>query len=179
MRLNQTMDEHRDTRLKVGPIWVDPRIIVYATLIQITAFALYNEPDAPIGVQSFLQLIGVCVVPMFVLAVAHGFSEALDVQIRNQRRMTWRDRLAIFESNIQFIYVALLPSAVLVILWVLGWNEIAAVRLILGMGIVSLFFWGAYAAHAAGLPRWRWFSFALGYATLGMIVVTLEVFIAH
>ena len=36
---------HEDPRLRIGPIWVDPRAAIYATIIMITALTVFNETD--------------------------------------------------------------------------------------------------------------------------------------
>ena len=177
--MNQHGDQHQDQRITVGPVLVDPRIVIYATLIQMTAYSFYDEPGIAINSQVYLELLWIGVIPMIVIAIAHGFSESLDVQIRSQRRLTWHDRRTIFVLNIQFIYVALLPAVLLLVLWFFGWEADNAANLVIYLGILSLLGWGAFAAHTAGLPRWRWVTFGLSYASLGLVVMLLEIYLGH
>ena len=44
---------------------------------------------------------------------------------------------------------------------------------------LSLVFWGAYAARAAGLGKWGQVRFGLVYGLLGMTIVIVEYFIVH
>ena len=45
MRLNYVMSVDHDPRMQVGPLWIEPRVVIYATLIQMTAYALFDVPD--------------------------------------------------------------------------------------------------------------------------------------
>ncbi|NQW73011.1 MAG: hypothetical protein HQ453_09790 [Actinobacteria bacterium] len=116
---------------------------------------------------------------MFALAVAHAFSEVLDLQIRLRRRMNWADVVVILHSNLQFLYVSLIPIILLSIAWLLGIGANSAVNIILYFGLVSLAGWGAYGARQAGLRAWPCALFGAAYACLGALVVLLEIFIRH
>ena len=179
VRLNHVMSVEHDPRMKVGPLWIEPRVVIYATLIQMTAYALFDVPDIPIALDGFNTLFWVAVVPMFALAVAHAFSEVLDLQIRLGRRMNWADVVVILHSNLQFLYVSLIPIILLSVAWLLGMDENNAVNMVLYVGIVSLAGWGAYGARQAGLRLWPCVLFGAAYACLGALVVLLEIFIRH
>jgi hypothetical protein len=173
------MDQHRDLRIQLGPLFIDPRIVIYATLIQMTAYAFYDEPGLTMSPDVYLELFWIGVIPMIAIASAHAFSESLDVQIRSHRRLNWHDRRTIFVANMQFIYVALLPATLLLVLWFFDWEANNAVNLVIELGALSLLFWGAFTARAAGLSRWRWLTFGLSYASLGLVVVLLEILLGH
>jgi hypothetical protein len=173
------MTVDHDPRMSLGPLWIEPRVVIYATLIQMTAYALFDVPDVPIAIDGFSVLIWVAVVPMFALAVAHAFSEVLDLQIRLQRRMSWSDVLVILHSNVQFLYVSLIPVILLSLGWVLGVSQKTAVNSVLYLGVISLAGWGGYGARRAGLRRWTCVLFGAAYACLGALVVVLEILIRH
>jgi hypothetical protein len=173
------MTVDHDPRMHLGPLWIEPRVVIYATLIQMTAYALFDVPDIPIGFNEFNVLFGVAVVPMFALAVAHAFSEVLDLQIRLRRRMSWADVLVILHSNVQFLYVSLIPIILLSLGWVLQVHQSTAVNLVLCAGVISLAGWGGYGARQAGLRPWTCVVFGAAYACLGALVVGLEILIRH
>ena len=179
VRLNHVMSVDHNTRLHVGPLWIEPRVVIYATLIQMTAYALFDVPDIPISVDGFNVLFWVAIVPMFALAVAHAFSEVLDLQIRLPRRMNWSDVVVILHANLQFLYVSLVPIILLSVAWLLGMSANSAVNIVLYFCLVSLAGWGAYGARQAGLRAWPCVMFGAAYACLGAFIVLLEIFIRH
>ena len=173
------MSVEHDPRLQVGSLWIEPRVVIYATLIQMTAYALFDVPDMPIAFDGFTVLLWVAVVPMFALAVAHAFSEVLDLQIRLRRRMGWGDVLVILHSNVQFLYVSLIPIILLCLAWLIGLSQKDAVNIVLYLGVISLAGWGGYGARQAGLRACPCVVFGAAYACLGALVVLLEIFIRH
>jgi len=173
------MTVDHDPRVRLGPLWIEPRVVIYATLIQMTAYALFDVPDLPIALDGFNVLFWVAIVPMFALAVAHAFSEVLDHQIGIRRRMSWADVLVILHSNVQFLYVSLIPVMLLSLGWLLGVSQNTAVNTVLYLGVISLAGWGGYGARQAGLRPWACMLFGAAYACLGALVVLLEIFIRH
>jgi hypothetical protein len=173
------MTVDHDPRMSLGPLWIEPRVVIYATLIQMTAYALFDVPDVPIAIDGFNVLFWVAIVPMFALAVAHAFSEVLDLQIRLRRRMNWVDVRVILHSNVQFLYVSLIPVIMLSLGWLLGVSQDTAVNVILYLGVMSLAGWGGYGARQAGLRPWTCVLFGAAYACLGALVVGLEMLIRH
>jgi hypothetical protein len=93
--------------------------------------------------------------------------------------MNWADVVVILHSNLQFLYVSLIPIILLSVAWLLGMDENNAVNMVLYVGIVSLAGWGAYGARQAGLRLWPCVLFGAAYACLGALVVLLEIFIRH
>lgn len=173
------MTVEHESQLQIGPLWIEPRVVIYATLIQMTAYAIYEPVDSAVTLDRFTGLFWIAVVPMFALAVAHGFSEVLDLQIRIRRSMNWQDLRFILYSNVQFLYVSLIPIVLLLICWLLELGERSSVNFILYLGVISLAGWGGYGARRAGLKRWQWLLFGAAYASLGAIVVLLEILIRH
>jgi hypothetical protein len=173
------MTVEHDSRLQIGPLWIEPRVVIYATLIQMTAYAIYDPVDSPVTLNRFTGLLWIAVLPMFALAVAHAFSEVLDLQIRLRRSMGWGDVKFILHSNVQFLYVSLIPIVLLFLCWLVNVNEETAVSFILYLGIVSLAGWGGFGARRSGLKRWQWLLFGAAYACIGAIVVLLEILIRH
>jgi hypothetical protein len=157
----------------------DPHILIYSTIILLAAYAIYDEGDDPLIDGKWAEVIGISLAPLFALSMAHAFSDALDFQIRHGRRLSRHDRWHVLRTNLQFLYVGIPPSVLLVVLTLLNWTADDAVLLLLLLGLVSLFIWGAYAARAAGLPVWRRITFGLGYLVMGAFVLLVELILTH
>jgi hypothetical protein len=168
-----------DLRFRVGFLTLDPHRIIYATIILMTSFAIYDEGTEPLGPGPYLDMVALAFGPLFALAMAHAFSDALDIQIRHGRRLTGRDRRHLLAVNAQFLYVALPPLALMGVLGLLDWDANDAVGMAQLLGIASLFGWGFYAGRQAGVSRPRQWSFGANYALLGIVVILVELLLTH
>jgi len=168
-----------DLRFRLGFMWFDPHRVIYATIILMTAYALFDEGTTPLTQRSYLEVIGVSIAPVFALAMAHAFSEALDLQIRFGRRLSGHDRRQLAKANLQYLYVAIPPMAIMAVLMIFQWNANDIITLVQVLGLASLFFWGSYAGKKAGLSPIRRLSFGFGYLLMGLFVITVELLITH
>lgn len=177
-----TPDAVRDPhalRVGWGPFSADPHVLIYSTIILMTAYALWDEGTARLGDGTWFELIAISIAPLFALAMAHAFSDALDFQIRHGRRLTMPDRRHILVRNLAYMYVAIPPSLLLIVLTWLDWSADDAVELMLVLGLFSLLFWGMYAGRQAGVSRIRQISFGLSYMVMGLIVLLVELILTH
>jgi hypothetical protein len=168
-----------DLRLNLGRFGIDPHKTIYGTIMLMTAYALYNEGDSPLDRGPLLELIGISFAPLFALAMAHAFSEALDFQIRYSRRLTWIDRRHLAGENLKFLLIAIPPIIIMTVLTVFKWDANDIIGLVMILGLVSLAFWGGYAAHKAGLGRGRQALFSINYGLMGLFVILVELAITH
>jgi hypothetical protein len=168
-----------DLRLHVGRFTLDPHSIIYGTIILMTAYALYDEGKDPLGKGPLIELIAVSFAPLFALAMAHLFSEALDLQIRNGRRLDRHDRRHLMAANVQYLYVGVPPVILIAILTVLAWDANVIIELLQVLGLISLSFWGVFAARKAGLNGRRQIGFAISYGLMGLFVILVELAITH
>jgi hypothetical protein len=164
---------------RVGRISMDPHRIIYATILLMTAYAIFDEGTAPFETGSYLQLLGLSIAPLFALAMAHAFSDALDMQIRNQRRLTGHDRRHLLASNLQYLYVAIPPMLLVTVLGILRWDANDVLTLVQVMGLLSLGWWGYYAGRKAGLSQLRRWTFAINYSLMGLVVIGVELMLTH
>ena len=111
--------------------------------------------------------------------MAHAFSDALDLQIRYQRRLTGADRRHLAASNLQYLYVAIPPMLLIVALGLLQWDANDIIGLVQVMGLLSLGWWGYYAGRKAKVSRLRRWTFAINYALMGLIVILVELGLTH
>jgi hypothetical protein len=168
-----------DLRIRLGRFAMDPHQIIYGTIMLMVAYALYDEGTDPLGRGPLLELIAVSFAPLIALAMAHGFSEALDFQIRHSRRLRQSDRWRLTRENAKYLLIAIPPIILMTILTMLGWDANVIIEVLQVLGLLSLSFWGVYAARKAGLGRGRQFTFALGYGFMGALVIAIELLITH
>lgn len=166
-------------KAQVGRLTFDPHRVIYSTIMLMTAYAIYDEGTDPFARGPLLELVGVTMAPLFALAMAHAFSDALDMQIRNGRRLTGADRRHLFGSNLEYLYVAVPPVLLTIALAFLGWNANDVVALVQVLGVTSLFWWGVFAARMAGQGRWTRIRFGVNYAVMGLLVILVELALTH
>ena len=166
-------------KVRILGLQFDPHRLIYSTIILMTALAIFDEGTERLNTDTVLIMMGVLFAPLFALSMAHAFSDALDLQIRMGRRLTRRDRWHVLGTNLEYMYVAV-PPAVLTL--ILGPTELPGnviVDIVLVMGLVSLFFWGSYAARKARLGVWVQLRLGFNYAVMGLIVVLVELALTH
>jgi hypothetical protein len=163
----------------IGRLRMDPHRIIYSTILLMTAYAIYDEGDTPFDGQGYIALIGVSIAPLFALAMAHVFSDALDMQIRNGRRLTGHDRRHLLATNLQYVYVAIPPMMVIAVLGLLAWDANDVLGVVQLMGVLSLGWWGWFAGRKAGVSRARRAWFAFSYAVMGLVVIGVELILTH
>lgn len=166
-------------KLRFWGLSFDAHRVIYATIILMTALAIYDEGHDPLRAIPILTMFGIAVAPLFALAMAHAFSDALDLQIRNGRRLTGKDRRHLLAENLEYLYVAIPPLLLAAILSVLGWGAQDVVGIVQLLGTASLAMWGVFAARTAGLGRWAQVRFGVGYAFMGLIVIGVEQALTH
>lgn len=170
-----------DLRIQILRARLDPHRIIYGTIILMTAFALYDDRgnDQPLSIESFLAMCGIVIAPLFALAMAHSFSEALDMQIRLRRGLTGPDRRLLFRTNMQYLYIAVPPLCVVIVLSLLGMDPVDVISVVQLLGLVSLYAWGTYAGRKAGLGRGRRYLMGVGYMLAGATVIAVELALTH
>lgn len=168
-----------DLAFRVGRLSMDPHRIIYATILLMTAYAIYDEGTDPLKTGPIIELVGLSFAPLFALAMAHAFSDALDMQIRNGRRLTGHDRRHLLATNMQYLYVAFPPLLIIIALGVLGWGADVIILVVQMLGLVSLGWWGYFAGRKAGVPTVRRWTFALNYSLMGLLVIGVELALTH
>lgn len=168
------------SKLTILGLNFDPHRLIYATIMLIATLSIYGDSaDDRLSTHTVLTLIAVLVAPLFALTMAHAFSDALDLQIMRGRRLNARDRRHLLATNLEYMYVAVPPIAVTLILGPTSLSGDAVVNVILVLGIVSLFMWGVFAARKAGLGRWGQARFGVNYSVMGLLIVIVELILTH
>lgn len=173
------VSEAPDLRFTLWRISLDPHRIIYSTILLMTAYAIYDEGSGTVSGRPFVELVGLSIAPLFALAMAHAFSDALDLQIRNGRRLNGHDRRQLLASNLQYMYIAVPPILVIAVMGLMGASASTVILVVLLLGLVSLAWWGYFAGRQAGVPRLRRLTFAINYALMGLIVIGVELLLTH
>ncbi len=168
-----------DLRLRVWRFTFDAHRVIYATIILMTSYAVYDEGTSRLRTASYIEIVAVSIAPLFALSMAHAFSDALDIQIRNGRRLSGHDRRHLAAANLQYLYVAIPPLLLIAALGLLGWEANVILELVQFLGVVSLFFWGMYAGRKAGVSRARRLSFGVSYGLMGVFIIAVELILTH
>jgi hypothetical protein len=166
------VDGHTSDALRIGPLRLSAHRAIYGTVIVMAALAVFDEEDSAV---TTLDVVGMVLAPLAVLAAAHLFSDAADRQIVLARPLHLRDWGRLLAENLQYLYVAVPPLVVLVFAFEEGWDASETVGLLLLLGAGSLMFWGWLMAERARLaPRWC-VMYAIAYGLLGLVILALEI----
>ena len=167
-------------KIRILGLSFDPHRIIYATIILIATLSIYDD-SIPEEFDSFtaLALAAVMIAPLFALTMAHAFSDALDLQIKRGRRLNGHDRRHLLGLNLEYLYIAIPPLALALVLGPTSIAPEAIIDIIVVLGLISLFFWGMFAAQKAGLRRWGQIRFGVNYLAMGLIIVIVELILTH
>lgn len=173
------IDSDGHARIHLLGLRLDPHRLIYATLIMMVALAVFDEDSDPFTGSTVGDVFVVVIMPLAALSLAHGFSDAIDIQIRTRHRLTRADRRHILGTSFQYVLVGVPVLVMAVGFYLIGADVEYATNIGEILGQISLFFWGAFAARSAGLGRWAQLRFALVYSFLGSLIILVELLIAH
>ncbi len=179
--VNENTDTEHPEKLKVRILGLqfDPHRLIYSTVILMTALAIYDPGPEASGQSVLVTIIGVTLAPLFALTMAHVFSDALDLQIKQRRRLSGRDRRHLLFSNLEYMYIAIPPTLLAVVLAFAGIGAITVLDAVLWLMLATLFFWGVYAARVARLSGWMQLRFGFSYGVMGLLIVLIEIALTH
>ena len=167
------------TRLTVVGIRFDAHRLIYATIILLVSLAIYDDEVESFTGTDFVDLLVVVVMPLLALSFAHAFADALDIQIRTRRRLTAHDRHHLLAAAFQYLSVGVPVLLLGLVFEAMGGQAWQASEWGQAIGVLTLFFWGAFAARAAGLGPWVQARFAFFYGLVGIGIIFVELLIMH
>lgn len=179
MTVTSDVSEDRHSHIHFLRLRLDPHRLIYATIIMLVALALFDESVDPFTGSTIVDIFVVVLLPLFALSLAHGFSDALDIQILSRRRLTATDRRHLVTSSIQYLLVGIPVLVMAVVFGALSMNVQLASDIGQLLGVVSLLLWGGYAARRAGLGTWVQVRYGLIYGFIGAMIVVVELLFAH
>lgn len=172
-------EDDRHSHIHFLNLRLDPHRLIYATIIMMVALAIFDESIDPFTGSTVVDIVVVVLLPLLALSLAHGFSDALDIQIRSRRRLTATDRRHLLATSAQYLIVGTPVVAMAVIFGSVGVDVQIASDIGQLLGVASLLLWGGYAARRAGLGTWAQVRYALVYGFIGAMIVVVELLFAH
>ena len=167
------------SHIRVLGLRLDPHRLIYATIIMLVALAIFDDTVDPFTGSTVADIFVVVLLPLLALSLAHGFSDALDIQIRSRRRLTPADRRHVMATSAQYLLVGIPVLALAVAFGLTGIEVQRASDIGQLLGVASLLLWGGYAARSAGLTAWAQVRFSLIYGFIGVSIVIVELLFTH
>jgi hypothetical protein len=158
--------------LRIRGIKVSIERLTYMTVILMSVLVVY---DGWGDLTTFAGIAAVVVAPVLATAIAHAFSEALDLiahQRRPLRAHEWRHVLA---DQVHLLLVAVPPLLVLGLGFITPLDPRGTVAVMLWTGFATLVVLTALAAWRAGLRGWRLLAAGAAGGLLGLVVIALQV----
>ena len=116
---------------------------------------------------------------VLVLWVAHVYAHALSESVAEDRRIGWMDVRTLVRREAAIPLAALAPVGALVLGTFDVLREQSAIRLALGIGIATLAVQGVRYARVERLGRTATLVVVAANLALGLVIVALEVLLAH
>lgn len=159
---------------------LDPHRVIYGTVILMVTLTAVGDVDiSVVPGRGIAELVTITFFPLLALALAHGFSDALDLQIRTGKRMTPQARRLLVRESLQYLTVGV-PFLVLVLaLAQLGVGAGSSVDLGVAIYALSLVVWGVIAARSARLGPLGQVRYGTVYGILGFGIVLVELAVLH
>jgi hypothetical protein len=150
------------------PLRVDR--IVYTTITLMAALLIYD------GWQqlSLSGVVAVIVGPVIAIFASHVFAAALAHRVTIGKPLSTRERRAVLVKESRFLLIAVPPLVLVLTLSLAGVSYARAISVVVGMGVLSLGFWGGLAGRRAGLTGWPFVVSVLYGLCLGGIILGLQ-----
>ncbi len=144
--------------------------VVYVTITMMSVLIIYDGWDQ----LRYGGVIGVIVGPVVAMFVAHVFAAAIALQVDVKRTLTGAERRRIVQAESRFLFVAVPPLAVIIVLRLAGLSLASSVQVVVWIGAVSLGFWGGVAGRRAGLTGWHLALTVFAGLAVGAVVLMLH-----
>jgi hypothetical protein len=148
---------------------------VYGTIVVMAAVAAGSN-GAATDAWRLAVLVGVTA---FVLWIAHVYAHGLGESLERGRRLDTAEFMAVARRELAIPAAAIVPVAVLVLAALGVLPEQTAIRIALGFGVATLAVQGARYAALEHLTRTETVVSVALNVTLGLVIVALEVLVAH
>ena len=168
-----------NSTIKIGPFTTNPRINVYAIVMLLVMYAVWDEPDATFDFLAYISLVAATFMMLLAIALSHLLSESLDDQIRIGHRIAWSDHRKLIGLNAQFLLTTIPVAIVLLIPLALHWPGDAGATELIWLSLLCMYGWGVYAGKCIGYGHVARWLYGLTYLLVGLLVVTLKVLASH
>lgn len=165
--------------LKIGPFTTNPRINVYALVMLLVMYSVWEEDDPTFGFWAYASLVAATFVMLSAVALSHLLSESLNEQIRLGEKIGMSEYRALLRVNAQFLLTTIPVAIVLLIPLALNLPGNAGVNELIVLALVAMFGWGAFAGRRIGYGRFASLVYGLAYLGVGLLIVILKVIVSH
>ncbi len=159
--------------------FIDPHNIVYATIILLVSMDVLQYRDEEGDGVSLAEFLVLTIGPLVMVAVAHSFAGAIEIQVRQRRRLIAADYRNLGLTVLQYASVAVIPSLLAIGLTAGGQPAITSASITEILGLISLVLWGYYAGWASGRGHAGRIGNAVLYGLVGVAIIVLELAISH
>jgi len=116
---------------------------------------------------------------VLVLWLAHVYAHALSESVAAERRLDWAELSGLARREAAVPFAALAPIGALLLGALEVMREQSAIRLALGIGVATLAVQGARYARVEGFGRTATLVAVAVNVALGLVIVALEILVAH
>lgn len=167
------------TQVSVGPIRANPRVSVYAVVMLLVMYAVWEEPDDTFGLRAYITLVVATFLMLVAVALSHLLAELLDKQIRLGSKIDWSDLRRLVAINSQFLLTTIPVAIALLLPLALHWSGESGADELIALGLAALLFWGILAGARVGYGLIGRAGMGLAYLAVGGIVVLMKLVIGH
>lgn len=161
---------HAPLRVLGMPIHLER--LTYTTIVLMSVLVVYDEWSE---LTTFMGMTLVIIGPILAIAIAHGFSEALDEIADYRRPLTWSEWRALLLSQLQVLFAAVPPLVVVGLGFLSPLDADGTINVLIWTAAVTLIALAAVAAYRAGLRGWRLVLAACVGGVIGLLVISLQI----
>jgi hypothetical protein len=157
-------------KTRIGPLKIRVDRVIYTTITLLCVLIIYDGWEQ----LQFWDVVAVIVGPSVAIFLGHVFGAGLGTRVALGRKLSRRERRAVFVEECRFLLVPVLPLTILVVLAIAGVSYTRIIQVIVLTGVLSLGFWGGVAGRRAGLTGWA-LVISIAYGLLvGGIILALQ-----
>jgi hypothetical protein len=160
---------------KLGWGLADIRVdrVIYTTITLMSILIVYDGW----ATLTFKGVAAVIVGPMLCIFLGHVFGAGMGMRVEQGRTLNRDERRDILIDESRFLLLLVPPLGILCLLWAVGVDYTEIIQVIVGVGVLSLGFWGGVAGKRAHLTGWS-FVLSVAYGLLmGSVILALQAFL--
>jgi hypothetical protein len=157
-------------KTRIGRLKIRVDRVIYTTITLLCVLIIYDGWEQ----LQFWDVVAVIVGPSVAIFLGHVFGAGLGTRVALGRKLSRRERRAVFVEECRFLLVPVPPLAILVVLAIAGVSYTRIIQVIVLTGVLSLGVWGGVAGRRAGLTGWP-LLISIAYGLLvGAIILALQ-----
>jgi hypothetical protein len=157
-------------KTRIGRLKIRVDRMIYTTITLLCVLIIYDGWEQ----LQFWDVVAVIVGPSVAIFLGHVFGAGLGTRVALGRKLSRRERRAVFVEECRFLLVPVLPLTILVVLAIAGVSYTRIIQVIVLAGVLSLGVWGGVAGRRAELTGWA-LVISIAYGLLvGGIILALQ-----